>query len=137
MVGGLYPMLDRIIDAFAGDSSLGLVFPSDPNLVGWGENLSIAEEVAARFGWKGELPEHFDFPLGNMFWIRREALQPLVGLGLTWDDYPPEPAPFDGTILHALERLSPFACKSVGFGCAVTHIRGLTWAPPRLPRYGW
>jgi len=107
-------MLDRIVAAFEQDDLLGLVFPSDPHLVGWDENRQIAAVIAAKFGWEGELPEHFDFPLRNMFWIRRSALQPPLDLRLTWDDYPEEPVPYDGTTLHALERLSPFACQVAG-----------------------
>jgi len=127
LIGGIYPMMDRIIAAFGNDSSLGLVFPADPHLVGWDENFDISTELAARFGWNGELTEHFDFPLGNMFWVRRAALQPLLDLHLRWSDYPDEPVPYDGTVLHALERLSPFACKLAGFHFAVTHIAGLSW----------
>jgi glycosyltransferase involved in cell wall biosynthesis len=127
LIGGICPTMDRIIAAFDNDASLGLVFPADPHLVGWDENLEMSTELAARFGWKGELPEHFDFPLGNMFWIRRAALQPLRDLHLQWSDYPAEPVPYDGTILHALERLSPFACKLAGFHFAVAHIAGLSW----------
>ena len=127
LIGGIYPMMDRIVAAFENDALLGLVFPADPHLVGWDKNLEVSTKLAARFGWTGDLPEHFDFPLGNMFWIRRAALQPLLDLQLQWSDYPPEPVPYDGTILHALERLSPFACKLAGFHFAVTHVAGLSW----------
>ena len=127
LIGGIYPMMDRIVTAFEHDDSLGLVFPGDPHLVGWDRNLDFSIKLAARFGWIGDLPEHFDFPLGNMFWIRRAALQPLLDLRLQWNDYPQEPVPYDGTILHALERLSPFACKLAGFHFAVTHITMLSW----------
>ena len=52
-------------------------------------------------------PPAIDFPVGTMFWARPEALAPLLRLGLNLDDYPDEPLPVDGTILHALERLLP------------------------------
>jgi glycosyltransferase involved in cell wall biosynthesis len=94
LLGGLHPMMDRIIAGFAHDPSLGLVFPGDPNLVGWGENKDLAAKIAARLGWQGPLPDHFDFPLGNMFWIRRDALQPFLDLCLTWDQYPDEPVSY-------------------------------------------
>ena len=32
------------------------------------------------------------------------ALAPLMGLNLGWEDYPDEPLPYDGSVLHALER---------------------------------
>jgi lipopolysaccharide biosynthesis protein len=62
-----------------------------------------------------------------MFWARPEALQPLFDLDLTWQDYPEEPLPLDGTILHAIERLLPFVARRTGFRFATTHIPDLTW----------
>jgi glycosyltransferase involved in cell wall biosynthesis len=132
LVGGLYPMMDRILAAFAQDENLGLIFPSDPHLAGCDRDRDCAEKLAARIGWTEPLPDHFDFPLGNMFWIRRAALQPLLNLRLKWDQYPEEPLPSDGTLLHALERLTPFACQAAGFQLAVTHVPGITWSPANL-----
>jgi hypothetical protein len=49
-------------------------------------------------------------------------LAPLFALQLGWDDYPGEPVPQDGTILHALERLIPFAAEHAGFVWTTTHF---------------
>jgi glycosyltransferase involved in cell wall biosynthesis len=132
LLGGVHPIMDRIVTAFERDDSLGLVFPSDPTLVGWDESRACAACLAPRLGWTDPLPEHFDFPVGNMFWVRRAALQPFLDLRLTWDQYPGEPLPYDGTLLHALERLSPLACQAAGFYPAVTHVPGVTWSPAEL-----
>lgn len=130
LIGGLHPTMDRIIAAFERDHRLGLVFPSDPNLCGWDDNRSLSHELATRMGWTGLLPDHFEFPVGTMFWIRTGALQPLLDLRLSWDDYPEEPLARDGTLLHALERLPVMACQLAGFNYAVTHIPGVSWIPP-------
>ena len=45
---------------------------------------------------------------------------------LGWDDYPKEPVPYDGTVLHALERLLPFVASQVGYRFAATHVPGMT-----------
>ena len=127
LIGGRYPMMDRIISSFEEDPGLGLVFPSSSRLAGWDSNRRVARDLAIRMGWSGQLPEYFDFPLGTMFWCTREALQPILALGLQWDDYPPEPVPYDGTILHSLERLVPFSTKISGRSHAVTHISGIWW----------
>lgn len=132
LIGGLHPMMDRIVAAFEHDDSLGLVFPSDPHLVGWDDNRELAADLAVRMGWLGPLPDHFDFPLGNMFWIRPAALRPFLDLDLDWGDFPEEPVPYDGTLLHALERLSPIACHVAGFQFAVTHVSGISWSPAEL-----
>lgn len=126
LIGPSFPMVDTILDALASDSTLGLVFPEDPHLSDWNENRPIAEDLARRIGITGALPTHFDFPNGTMFWARPAALQPLFSLGLGWEDYPPEPLPHDGTILHALERLLPFAAAKAGFRYATTFVPGST-----------
>ena len=68
----------------------------------------------------------FNFPVGSMFWARTAALRPLLELGLTWGDFPPEPLPYDGSLLHAIERLLPFVVESTGFRSAVTYAAGVT-----------
>jgi lipopolysaccharide biosynthesis protein len=117
--------MDAIVAAFASDPDLGLVFPEDPHLNDWDENLHLARELASRLGIP-RLPTHFDFPMGTMFWARPAALAPIFDLGMSWEDYPAEPTPIDGTVLHALERLLPFAAERAGFGYATVHIPGVS-----------
>jgi lipopolysaccharide biosynthesis protein len=74
----------------------------------------------------GDLPQHFNFPVGTMFWARTSALEPLIGLHLQWDDYPPEPLPYDGTLLHAVERLLPFTLRAGMLRSATTNVAGVT-----------
>ncbi|ABD89721.1 rhamnan synthesis F family protein [Rhodopseudomonas palustris] len=123
LIGDAFPMIDVIADAFAEDAKLGLVFAEDPYLNGWDENRDLAERLAQRMKIEAPLPEHFDFPIGTMFWARVAALQPLFQLNLDWNDYPHEPLPIDGTILHALERIVPFAVQKSGFEYATTYVR--------------
>ena len=83
----------------------------------------------SRSKWELRLPlpkTTFNFPVGNMFWARTTALKPLFDLGLAWDDYPSEPVPYDGSLLHALERILPFVTENTGFRNAVTHVPGFT-----------
>lgn len=127
LVGHRQPMMDLVLGRFAADARLGLVFPDDPHLSDWDHNLEIAEGLAQRIGMNGPLPPFFNFPIGTMFWARTAAVAPLFRLGLDWESYPREPAPIDGTILHALERLLPFAAQHAGFRYATTHIPGVTW----------
>ncbi|WP_108462325.1 rhamnan synthesis F family protein [Devosia naphthalenivorans] len=121
-IGGLTPAADICIAAMEADPKLGLIFPEDANLHGWDANLPMAEPLARRMGRTAPLPIAFEWPIGTMFWTRRKALDPLFNLGLDWSDYPKEPLPLDGTLLHALERLMPFAVEEAGFGYATTHL---------------
>jgi lipopolysaccharide biosynthesis protein len=126
LVGSRFAMADMILSQFMQNERLGVVFPEEPHLFGWNDNTDIAEELARRMGISTPLPNHFDFPMGTMFWARTAALRPLFDLGLGWDDYPDEPVPYDGTILHALERLVPFAAQHAGYGYATTYVKGST-----------
>jgi glycosyltransferase involved in cell wall biosynthesis len=123
--GGPVPMADRILGVMAADPCLGMVFPDDPNIVSWGENRPPAEALARRLGID-PLPEAIVFPVGSMFWARVAALEPLLGLGLSWADYPIEPLPYDGTLLHALERLLPLVVTKTGHTLALSHVPGVT-----------
>jgi glycosyltransferase involved in cell wall biosynthesis len=124
LLGGEKAMMDAVTMAMAADDTLGLVFPEDPHLNGWDRNVELAEDLADRMGLDVPLPNHFDFPIGTMFWARPAALQPLQALGIDWDDFPPEPLPIDGSMLHALERLLPFSARKAGFRFATTVVDG-------------
>ncbi len=127
LIGGKDPMMDIGLAAFASDPGLGLLFAEDPHLVGWDENRENAQALASRMGIAGELPEFLDFPLGTMFWFRPKALSPLLALGLDWDDYPEEPLPYDGSLLHALERLIPVITTSQSFSLATLRAPRTYW----------
>ena len=72
------------------------------------------------------LPDHFNFPIGTMFWARTKALAPLIELNLRYEDFPEEPLPIDGTMLHALERLLPLITEKAGFSYALVNSGILT-----------
>ena len=126
LLGGKYRAMDKILSMFGQDAMLGLVFADDPHLIGWDENRMYAERLGRRIGIDS-LPEpFFPFPVGTMFWARPQALEPLFDLRLGWDDYPAEPLPIDGSMLHAMERLLPFIVEKTGFGRMVTYAPGIT-----------
>ena len=119
------PMADRILSQFVQQPGLGMVFADDPNCLGWTDNRDQADALADRLGLP-PLPRAINFPIGSMFWARKGSLRSLYGLGLKLEDYPEEPLPYDGTILHAIERLLPQVCIANGYSYAVTHVPGIT-----------
>lgn len=125
LLGGKSNMADIILEQLATDPSIGIIFPDDPNAVGWGHNRSYAEALGQRLGLIA-LPENILFPVGTMFWARVESLLPIFNLGLDWQDYPTEPLPYDGSILHALERLLPLVVSSQGFRSVLTNVTGIS-----------
>ena len=125
LLGGKARMADLILGRMGEDPSIGMVFPDDPNIVGWGANRSHAEKLGAKLGL-GDFPENMAFPVGSMFWARTEAIRPLFDLGLDWQDYPEEPLPYDGSMLHALERLLPLVAGKQSARIVLTNVVGVT-----------
>jgi hypothetical protein len=125
-LGGKYPMMDTILAALDSSPELGIVFPDDPYVIGWSASRALAESLAERLEMSGRLPEAINFPMGSFFWARTAVLRKLRDLRLQWEDYPIEPAPADGSLLHALERLFPLVAAEVNYETAVTHVPGVT-----------
>lgn len=116
-------MMDRIISELKETPSIGLAFPSDPNVIGWDLNFSFAKEIAKDFGIL-HLKEEFDFPVGGMFWISAPALKELSQIR---DElYPIEPLGIDGSSLHALERIIPALVEIRGFDYALIASKAVT-----------
>ena len=104
------PMIDKILDEFEENNQLGLIFPDDPNCVGWTNNITDALTICKTISIK-DIPYNLNFPVGTMFWARRGALTNLYNQKWDWRDLPVEPLPNDGTLLHAIERLLPLIAK--------------------------
>lgn len=124
-IGSRTKSIDKIIQLFAERPQLGLCFPEDPNIVGWTENLVPAKDLAKEIGLLLNLPKAIEFPVGNMFYFRPEALKPLFDHNFTVSSFPAEPLPYDGTMLHALERLLPLIVEEQGFEWITTRIPGV------------
>jgi lipopolysaccharide biosynthesis protein len=118
-------MLDEIVSRFETSIKLGMVYPDDPNVMGWGKNFKIGRTILPKI----DLPasgDLFDFPVGSFFLARPAALAPLLQLALRDEDFPSEPVPYDGTILHALERLLGISSSLSNLETAVTFVPGCT-----------
>ncbi|WP_312124234.1 rhamnan synthesis F family protein [Pseudomonas sp.] len=116
---------DTILATMRSRKNIGIVFPDDPHVVSWGLNKSYAENLAHRLHLN-ELPKSFSFPVGTMFWARSQALKIMFNEFKSWDLYPAEPLPYDGSMLHALERLFPLVCKEAGFEVLLTYVKDVS-----------
>ena len=108
------------IDAFE-DDQLGLLFPDTSRSVGWGKNRPFCEAIAKSLGYT--LKSHpGPMPIGNMFFARTKVVQAMrkATEGMEW---PREPVPYDGTVLHAIERMWPVACERAGLDWATIFAR--------------
>ena len=117
-------MMDIIMDEFKNNQEIGLIFPEDPYCVGWNSNLEVAKNIAMKL-YMRSLPKNLNFPVGTMFWARSGALTDLYDLNFKWSDYPNEPIGYDGTILHAIERLLPLIVSNKGYKSKMTYVPGI------------
>ena len=83
----------------------------------WGHQLSNYEKAKPLLHKLGldHINEHasFRFPVGTMFWCKREILQPLIDWDLRFDDFDTEGGQIDGTLAHSVERLIGLCCTDV------------------------
>jgi lipopolysaccharide biosynthesis protein len=120
----------KIIDAFEGDASVGMIGPrafrlpsaASPPERSWGNTRYNVLRLAERMG---VAPERFelDFFGGTMFWARPEALRPLRELRLA-SAFPEEKGLLDGGLEHTTERL--FSTSAVAAGYRLADSDGLT-----------
>jgi GT2 family glycosyltransferase/glycosyltransferase involved in cell wall biosynthesis len=109
-----------VFEVFSRQPQIGIVFPQHYEYIrhwlDWGSNYACAQALATRLGIALSPQRTLDFPSGSMFWARTAALRPLLDLGLSFSDFPPETGQTDGMLAHALERLYLYACERAGFG---------------------
>lgn len=123
LLGRQVPMADIILGRMAADQNIGLVFPDDPNSIGWDGNASFAENLPTDLEINKSSQE-LVFPVGVMFWARPSGLKQLFDLGLKWEDYPSEPLPYNVSVLHALERMFGLFVIRSGGTILLTNVPG-------------
>lgn len=126
LLDGTIRVADQIINKFEQNKKLGLIFADDPYLGNWGKNKKLAQALAKTLRIQNIPNNSFSYPVGNMFWARTTALKSIFLHNWTWDLYPKEPIPNDGTILHALERLTPSVVAEQGYEYSTTYRAGIT-----------
>jgi len=127
LVGKVGGMMDVILDKMTSDPSIGIIYPDDPGCFGWEGNYSYGKQLLEKMGLDSPQPDaSMNFPVGTMFWARTAALKPLIDLNLQWVDYPEEPIPIDGSMLHAMERIFGILPGLCGFRTVVTQVEGVS-----------
>ena len=107
------------------DPEVGLVYAEDHHCVDESSNGVYIEELLGNVGLEPR-PPYYHFAIGTMFWARVAALKLLAQLDE--DTFRlPEPVPYDGSILHALERTIPQFVESAGFVCRRVYTPNTTW----------
>ncbi|MER8584836.1 glycoside hydrolase family 99-like domain-containing protein [Mesorhizobium sp. M1338] len=117
----------QIIRRFDEDSRLGLLAPAgslldlselDRNIL----NRNWLDQLLPKLGMAAQVGRYDTvFPAGSMFWFRPKALRSLADLALGPDEFEDEVGQIDGTLAHAVERLTAAAALGSGYSTAETH----------------
>jgi len=105
-----------ILAAFHAQPELGLVAPSGHLLKAAdypGGNAEALAYLRPRLGL-GEPHRDALFAAGSMYWVRLAALRPLLDAHLSPNEFDVEQGQIDGTLAHALERLTGAIVTAAG-----------------------
>ena len=127
MLNGHY--VENIIELFADNPRMGLAVPPAPmhgeyrSFFGnnWGKNLRNTIDLCRELDVNVPVSEYHNpiAPYGSVFWFRPAAMKRLLNKEWTYDDFPQEPLPEDGTVSHAVERSYPYVAQAAGYYTAV------------------
>jgi lipopolysaccharide biosynthesis protein len=90
-----------------------------------GENKTFFDELCQKMEIE-KVEETPLFPLGNMFWARVEAVRQLFYLNRD-ELLQQEPLPYDGSFIHAIERITPNLVENNNFKFVTVYKKDLKW----------
>jgi lipopolysaccharide biosynthesis protein len=108
----------RILEAFQSTPSLGLAAAEghvQPLDYYWGANEANVHYLATRLGIPQPSLEDDSFIAGSMFWVRLDALRPILDAHLGVWEFEEEAGQVDGTLAHAIERIIGLAATAAGY----------------------
>ncbi|SDQ37666.1 Lipopolysaccharide biosynthesis protein [Pseudoxanthomonas sp. CF385] len=103
-----------ILETMKTDADVGLVACAQhfhPLQKLLGANGAGLEYLTSRIG----IPYPRAFPAGSMYWVRLDALSPLLDAGLRRSEFESEGSQIDGTLAHAVERAISQVVESSGY----------------------
>jgi lipopolysaccharide biosynthesis protein len=115
--------LQRSFDVLASHEEIGIIYPDASDLVRginfrWGRSrkqLKRMFEFAPGFEkvkWSGRL----FFPAGGMFWVKTNAIRPILEFSWRYDMFPEEKSQIDGATQHGIERLIGEVARARRYG---------------------
>ena len=118
---------------FESDPQIGLYYPLDlrwmPSVFGWDGSEEIAKRVFSSYNDEIAAAQTLDYPIGGMFWTRRENLELMMKFVQDLELFPPEEenqhAIQNGiTLEHSVERFISISNLTNGFVPLIYLARG-------------
>ncbi|QLE78811.1 glycosyltransferase [Francisella sp. Scap27] len=121
---GTKGVASSVLNLFSNEK-VGLVFAEDRHFMDLGDNKPYLDELCKLLG-VSEIDETPLFPLGNMFWARVDAIKDMFSLDkdIVIQE---EPLPYDGSYMHALERITPALVEKNGYNYVTVYKNGTSW----------
>lgn len=115
--------VENVISTFERNPKLGMLVPPILNFGPYfsvprnqmSANEKLIRNLYNEFKISVPFDNHPVAPFGTMFWVRGKAFKTLISKQWKYSDFPKEPIPNDGTILHAVERFYPASVQESGF----------------------
>lgn len=123
---GSEEQVKKIFDLFQNGQNIGLIYPEchpDIPMIGytWMGNLNQGTQFLSsmRIHCRNGL---FNYPAGSFFWVKMDAIRPLMERNMTLADFPEEAGQIDGTFAHVLERALVYVVESCGYHSCIIDI---------------
>ncbi len=97
----------NIVNVFEKYPQIGMLGPSGnilPMSLYYGGNAHTVEKLCLNMGLEHHQLHNLNFVAGSMFYARKEALLPVLNLGLNDENFEKEDKQLDNTMAHAVER---------------------------------
>ncbi|NOR72208.1 MAG: glycosyltransferase, partial [Methylomarinum sp.] len=109
--------VNDIVDVFESNPKLGIFSPFDRlhSFNSTDTNFQTINQLMPGIDIDTFDKKQFIFSGGSMFWFRPEAIEGVLKLNLTADDFEEESGQIDGTLAHAIERLFGVLCQTSGY----------------------
>jgi lipopolysaccharide biosynthesis protein len=116
-------------DTLENHDDIGLIYANSSDLVRginfrWGRSRYQMKKLFGSFPgfenikWSGRLL----FPAGGMFWVKTDAIRPLLEFPWTYEVFPGESGQIDGATQHGIERVIGELTRARGYKQAA-HVR--------------
>lgn len=109
----------KAIDLFNTIPTIGILGPAGhivPMHLYYGINAKAIGYLCRQMRVDTRIIKELAFVAGTMFYIRREALEPLLNLNMPDEVFEPESGQTDGTMAHAYERAFSISTYAAGMG---------------------